>query len=126
MADLYECSNSANIIRRNYQDNAPKWRYPDGLDVAIFSVQKAIVAQHYPEAIEADGNVKENMPIKIGDRLAVFIYDEYYKKTRATEVEILVTLMVTEMKVLGLTFSLKVHMLLKLIVHMMEKETIGE
>ena len=89
MADLYECSNSANIIRRNYQDNAPKWRYPDGLDVAIFSVQKAVVSQHYPEAIEADGNVRENMPIKIGDRLAVFIYDEYYKKTRATEVEIL-------------------------------------
>jgi len=89
MADLYECSNSANIIRRNYQDNTPKWRYPDGLDVAIFSVQKAVVAQHYPEAIEADGNVSENMPIKIGDRLAVFIYDEYYKKTRATEVEIL-------------------------------------
>ena len=89
MADLYECSNSANIIRRNYQDNAPKWRYPDGLDVAIFSVQKAVVSQHYPEAIEADGNVSEYMPIKIGDRLAVFIYDEYYKKTRVTEVEIL-------------------------------------
>lgn len=89
MADLYECSNSANIIRRNYQDNAPKWRYPDGLDVAIFSVQKAVVSQHYPEAIEADGNVKENMPIKYGDNLFVFSYDEEYKELRAKEVSIL-------------------------------------
>lgn len=89
MADLYECSNSANIIRRNYQDNTPKWRYPDGLDVAIFSVQKAVVTQHYPEAIEADGDVKENMPIKYGDNLFVFSYDEEYKELRAKEVSIL-------------------------------------
>lgn len=89
MADLYECSNSANIIRRNYQDNVIKWEYPDGLDKAILSVQRAIVAQHYPEAIEADGNIEENMLIKYGDNLFIFSYDEKYKELRAKEVSIL-------------------------------------
>ena len=89
MADLYECSNSANIIKETHQDNIVKWEYPDGLDKAILSVQRAIVAQHYPEAIEADGDVKENMPIKYGDNLFVFSYDEEYKELRAKEVSIL-------------------------------------
>lgn len=89
MRDLYWCSNSANIIKESHQDNVVKWQYPDGLDVAIYSVQKAIVAQHYPEAIEADGNIKENMPIKYGDNLFVFSYEEKYKELRAKEVSIL-------------------------------------
>lgn len=89
MRDLYWCSNSANIIKESHQDNVVKWQYPDGLDKAIFSVQRTIVAQHYPEAIEADGNVKENMPIKYGDNLFVFSYDEEYKELRAKEVSIL-------------------------------------
>ncbi len=89
MADLYECSNSANIIKESHQDNVVKWEYPDGLDKAILSVQRAIVAQYYPEAIEADGDIKENMPIKYGDNLFVFSYDEKYKELRAKEVSIL-------------------------------------
>lgn len=89
MADLYWCSNSANIIKKSHQDNIVKWEYPDGLDKAIISVQRAIIAQHYPEAIEADGNVKENMPIKYGDNLFVFSYDEKHKELRAKEVSIL-------------------------------------
>ncbi len=89
MRDLYWCSNSANIIKESHQDNVVKWQYPDELDKAIFSVQRAIVAQHYPEAIEADGNIEENMPIKYGDNLFVFSYEEKYKELRAKEVSIL-------------------------------------
>lgn len=89
MTDLYWCSNSAHIIKKTHQNNVVKWEYPDGLDKAILSVQKAIVAQHYPKAIEADGDIKENIPIKYGDNLFVFSYDEKYKELRAKEVSIL-------------------------------------